>query len=113
MALGFVMLSLAALAVVPMMERRVEGTRAEVAAAGEPMRRLVRDVQAAQARQMSALRGFVTTEMDAFLESYETAREAEEEARSRLQPLAQRLSPEVYEAYLELVTSTQRSRRGA
>lgn len=108
-ALGFVIVTLVTLVLLPTLaERGVEAQRAELAATGEPSRRLVRDVQVAHARQMSALRGFVITEMSAFLDAYAAARTAERETRERLRPLARRLGPDVHEAFLELVAAADR-----
>lgn len=96
-------MSLIALVVVPFWVQRETGDlashRDEVA---QPARDLVNTVQRSLAQEMGALRGFVITEDEAFLDRYEEALEQETRAYRELEPLIAELNPEVEEAFGEL-----------
>lgn len=100
---GLIVVSLIALVVVPLMLQRERGRiadhRDEVT---QPARDLVNTVQLSLAREMGALRGFVITGDEAFLERYEEALEAERATYDELGPLVAELDPEVARAYGEL-----------
>lgn len=107
-ALAFVLLSLAALVAVPLaVQRQNDRLRTEVEDVAEPARTLVTRVQYAVAREMSALRGYLITGSPRSAQSYAEARALEQTAYAELEPLAQRLGPEVLEAFVELRTLSE------
>lgn len=109
LALFFVLLSLAASLLAPvLLQRRIDRIRAQVDDAADPARTLVTGIQFALAREMSALRGFVITGDSAFLETYEDASRQEREAYARLEPLVGGLGNRVLERYVELRTLSRR-----
>ncbi len=109
LALAFVLLSLAASLLAPvLLQRRIDRIRAEVDAGADPARTLVTGVQFALARQMSALRGYVITGEPGFLASYEAASRQEEEAHRLLEPLARRLGGDVLERFVVMRTLSGR-----
>lgn len=105
---------LVALVVVPLAVQsrtgRVDEHRTQIA---QPARDLVNTVQLSLAREMGALRGFVITGDEAFLERYEEAIEEEREAYDALAPLVTEMSPAVAEAYAELRSHATRWHGGA
>lgn len=100
---GLIVVSLIALVVVPLVVQRettsLAAHRDEIA---QPARDLVNTIQRSLAREMGALRGFVISEDEAFLERYEEALEEERRATSELAPLVANLDPEVGAAFSEL-----------
>ena len=109
LALAFVLLSLAASLLAPvLLQRRIDRIRAEVDAGADPARTLVTGVQFALARQMSALRGYVITGDPEFLASYEDASRREREAHRRLEPLSRRLGGDVFERFVVTRTLSER-----
>lgn len=100
---ALIVLSLAALVVVPLIVRHQTGGlathRDDVA---QPARDLVNTVQRSLAREMGALRGFVITEDAAFLDRYEQALEEERSAYEELEPLIADLDPAVAVAFQAL-----------
>lgn len=100
---ALIVVALVALVVVPFVVRQQTGDlaahRDEVA---QPARDLVNTVQRSLAREMGALRGFVISEDEAFLERYEEALEEERRAYRELEPLVAELSPDVAQAFREL-----------
>lgn len=102
-ALGFVLLTLLVLAVVPvLLQRRIDPLRRDVIEAAEPARTLVNLVQFALARQMSSLRGYLLTGDDSLLAGYRADTAREKAAYGELRPLAVRLGPEVLERFARL-----------
>ena len=94
-ALGFVLLTLVALVVVPMMgQRRVDTLRAE-AERGEPARTLVTQIQFNLVRELASINELLLTGDPAYSERYEQAREAERALFEELGPLAAQLGPDV------------------
>ncbi len=100
---ALIIVALVALVVVPLVlqsrTQRVERHRDEVA---QPARDLVNTIQHSVAREMGALRGFVITGDEAFLERYEESLEEERAAHDKLTSLVAEMSPEVGEAFAEL-----------
>lgn len=100
---GLIVVSLIALVVVPLVLQRetgrIEAHRDDVI---QPARDLVNTVQLSLAREMGALRGFVITGNEDFLERYEEALGEEREAREALAPLIAELGPEVSTAFHDL-----------
>lgn len=100
---ALIVLSLVALVVVPLMVRQKTGSlathRDHVA---QPARDLVNTVQRSLAREMGALRGFVITEDEAFLDRYEQALREERGAYEELEPLVAELDLEVAVAFRDL-----------
>jgi signal transduction histidine kinase len=104
-ALGFVILSLAALVLVPVLvQRRIEALRLEVDTGAEPARTLVTQVQFSLAHQMSALRGYVITGSSHFVQSFAGASRREEAAYRELEPLVAALGPRTAAEFAELRT---------
>lgn len=103
LALGFVLLSLLALVVTPVLvQRRIDALRDEVELVVEPARTKVSATQFYLARQMSALRGYMVAEDPAFLERYAAMVQEEEAVRQELEPLAERLGPDVLSLFSRL-----------
>lgn len=100
---ALIVVALVALVVVPFVVRQQTGDlaahRDEVA---QPARDLVNTVQRSLAREMGALRGFVISEDEAFLDRYEEALEEERRAYRELEPLIAELGPDVAQAFREL-----------
>lgn len=70
-ALAFVLLSLLALVIVPVLvQRRIDALRDQVEFVVEPARENVTTIQYFLARQMSALRGYMVAQDPAFLDRY-------------------------------------------
>lgn len=110
--LVFVMLSLVALLVVPLLvAHRITALRREIDEIGDPSRTLVTDVQYTLAREMSLLRGFLITENPDFLDQYQQLLARERLTFDRLQGPAHRLSPEVSQRFGELRTLALRWHR--
>jgi signal transduction histidine kinase len=108
-ALAFVLLSLAALLLAPvLLQRRIDRIRAEVDAGADPARTLVTGVQFTLARQMSALRGYLITGDSRFLATYADASRQEDEAHRLLEPLARRLGDDVFERFVVMRTLSGR-----
>lgn len=104
-ALAFVLLSLAASLLAPVvLQRRIDRIRAEVDAGADPARTLVTGVQFTLARQMSALRGYLITGDTGFLATYADASQQEGEAHRLLEPLARRLGEDVFERFVVMRT---------
>jgi len=92
----FVVVSLAALVVVPVaVERRVARLRARGEMVTDPARTHVRDIELALARGMSALRGYALTGETVFLDRYAASVARERSAVLALRPLAAILGPQV------------------
>ncbi|HEX2208113.1 MAG TPA: ATP-binding protein [Longimicrobium sp.] len=109
LALFFVLLSLAASLLAPvLLQRRIDRIRAQVDNAADPARTLVTGIQFALAREMSALRGYVITGDSAFLGVYADASEQERQAYLRLEPLVRGLDSRVLERFVVLRTLSQR-----
>lgn len=102
-ALAFVVVALAVLVLVPVfVERQTGRVRAELDGAADPARSLVTRIQFALAREQSALRGYLISGDEGFLERYREAAAAEQETYRELEALAHRLGPTVIQRYGEL-----------
>lgn len=100
-ALLFVLVSLAALVIAPLLvQRAVERVRESIEEQAEPGRTLVTRLQFSLAREMSALRGYLLTGSDAYLDVYAEALENELRAYEELEPIAALLGPEVLEHFV-------------
>jgi signal transduction histidine kinase len=109
LALAFVLLSLAASLLAPvLLQRRIDQIRTEVDESADPARTLVTGIQFALARQMSALRGYLIAGDSQFLSLYEEASRQEGEAHGRLEPLARRLGGDVLERFVVMRTLSGR-----
>ena len=98
-ALGFVLLTLAALVSVPILvQRQVEVLRQSIEAS-EPARTLVTRLQFSLAREMAALGEVELSGHEAAARTYAPARAAEKVILEELAPLAARLGPEVHTRY--------------
>ena len=94
-ALGFVLLTLVALVVVPVLgQRRVDALRLE-AEVSEPARTLVTQLQYNLARELASLNELLLSGDASYSRRYLEARNAERALFEELEPLAQRLGPEV------------------
>lgn len=115
LALGFVLLSLLALVVVPVLvQRRIDALRDQVELVVEPARENVTTIQYFLARQMSALRGYMVAEDSSFLDRYRVLVEEQQAVQRELRPLAERLGPEALRRFGRLeVLSEQWHARGA
>lgn len=106
---ALIVVSLIALVVVPLVVQRQTGRldahRNNVA---QPARDLVNTIQRSLAREMGALRGFVITGDEEFLDRYEEALEEERRAYEALVPLVAELHPEVRAAFRELRRRAER-----
>lgn len=95
LALSFVLFSLLALLVVPFaLQRYIEGLRVEAEERTDPARRLIDDVELGLAREVSAIRGWLLTDEEAFRSFFYDARGDAEEALAKLEPLVEPLGPE-------------------
>jgi signal transduction histidine kinase len=102
-ALAFVVVALAVLVLVPVfVERQTGRVREELDGAADPARSLVTRIQFALAREQSALRGYLISGDEGFLERYREAAAAEQETYRELEALAHRLGPSVIQRYGEL-----------
>jgi signal transduction histidine kinase/CHASE3 domain sensor protein len=100
-----VLFSLLALAAIPLLiQRRIELARQEIIATAEPALRLVDRIQLALALEVSAVRGYLLTGDDRFIERYRRAVADEAHAFARLAPLARRLGPAFQAGTAELRT---------
>ena len=105
-----VLLSLLPLVAVPIViQNRVSAVREEINLIAEPALQEVDRIQLAIALETSATRGYLLTGQSRFLERYDQALTAEEQALARLLPLARRLGP----AFVERVTTLQTLRARA
>lgn len=108
-ALAFVLVSLAASLLAPvMLQRRIDRIRAEVDTGADPARTLVTGIQFALARQMSALRGYLITGDSLFLALYADASRREHESHRVLEPLARGLDEDVFERFVVMRTLSAR-----
>jgi signal transduction histidine kinase len=102
-ALAFVLLSLVALLVIPLvLQRRIDALRAEIAEVAQPARILVVRVEVTAAWEAAALRGYLLSGDRDFLDTYVRAREAELRSFAELRPLVRRLGSVPTELYLEM-----------
>lgn len=109
LALFFVLLSLAASLLAPvLLQRRIDRIRAQVDNAADPARTLVTGIQFALAREMSALRGYVITGDSAFLGIYDDASDQQRGAYLHLEPLVRGLESRVLERFVVLRTLSER-----
>ena len=107
--LAFVILSLALLVVVPILTgRRTEALQEQIENVAEPALDEVDNIQLQLALQMSALRGFLVTGQEPFLERYRLAWAEERRAFARLYPLVARLGADVLDRFVELRTLDSR-----
>lgn len=103
LALAFVLLSLLALVVTPVLvQQRIDGLRDEVERVVEPARAMVFETQFYLARQMSALRGYMVADDPAFLQRYEAMVEEEQAVRRDLRPLTEGLGSDVLRLFSRL-----------
>lgn len=114
LALGFLMVSLLALVLIPVLvQRHIDGLRDELDHVVEPARSMVIEIHYYLARQMSALRGYMVAEDPVFLDTYHVLVQEEEVTRQELRPLAERLGPDVLRGLVRLeVLSEQWHERG-
>ena len=104
-ALAFVLLSLCAFVVIPLIvQRRVETVRSSVEDVAGPARTLVTRLQFTLSREMSSLRGFLLTGDRRSLENYARSQREALQAYAELEPLAIRLGPDVLAAFVETKT---------
>ncbi|HWV57165.1 MAG TPA: CHASE3 domain-containing protein, partial [Longimicrobiales bacterium] len=107
--LGFVILALLMLALIPvLMQSRTREARALATEEIQPARRQLAVIQLALAREMSGLRGFLLTGEPLFLEQYVERRQAEERAFQQLKTHVQHLGPNVIERAEALQRTTAR-----
>jgi signal transduction histidine kinase len=101
--LAFVILSLIALVVIPVViQQRVESLREVVENDGEPARTHVSRVQFALAREMSSLWAYLWTGDSLYLEEFAANVEEERLTYERLEQHVPQLGPEVQERYRQL-----------
>ena len=94
-AFGFVLLTLVALVVVPVLgQRRVDALRAE-AEMSEPARTIVTQLQFSLAREMASLNELLLSGDSAYASRFDEHREAERALFEQLEPLAHSLGPDV------------------
>lgn len=111
-ALGFVLLALLALALLPMIVQRwARGVREEIREVADPARVLTSEVQIDIARELSALVRFHVLEREQFLADYQRVVTAEQQALRQLGPLALDLGPDVYERVVALQEDAARWHR--
>lgn len=97
-ALGFVILALVALVVVPIWAgRRTQSLRSEISTVAEPARSLADRMQTSLAREVAAIRGYLITRDPSFLDLYREALAEQAAAHRQLHALAPALGPEVTE----------------
>mgnify|MGYP001179420038 CR=1 FL=1 len=99
----FVILSLAALAIIPaVIVREVSDAVDENARTFEPARRQVRDLRYLYEQQVAELRGLALTGDVRFLDGYREARRAESETLDQLEPLVHRIGSDAPERFAEV-----------
>ena len=104
-ALAYVLISLCALVVIPLIvQRHVERVRSAVEDVAGPARDLVTRIQFSLSREMSSLRGFLLTGDARFREAYDRSQRETQRLLADLEPLAGRLEPEVLAALVETRT---------
>jgi signal transduction histidine kinase len=104
-ALAFVLLSLCALVIIPLIvQRRVETVRSSVEDVAGPARTMVTRLQFVLSREMSSLRGFLLTGDPRSLQNYSRSQEEALQTYAELQPLVSRLGPDVLGAFVETRT---------
>lgn len=102
-ALGFVVVSLVALVLVPyLMSRRVAGVQEQISDVLEPARRLATELQSTQARARAALQGFVLTGDRRYRLRYSRAREREREILDSLTVVSEQIDLSVQQHLLDL-----------
>ena len=102
---GFVVLSLVALLVSPLVvQGEVHGLRDEIEHAADPARTLVTEAQYLLARQTSVLRGYFITKDTASLQRYRELQAEELKVYAELQPLVERLGDRALTHFVELRT---------
>jgi signal transduction histidine kinase len=103
---AFVLVSLVALLLAPLPTRtRTDRLWYETVQLIEPARRLIDDIQFALALEVSAIRGYVLTRDQSFLERHQLAVEYERRAASAFRELAEQLGPQVSQRAQELDTA--------
>lgn len=96
MLLGFIVVALLALAFLPiLLQSRIETRRSVIEDHAEPAVDATSDIQLSLAREMAALRGYLLSGEERFLDQYLAARAEAEERSPRLDSLVQPLGPEV------------------
>lgn len=99
----FVIVSLAALAIIPVMIVREVSEAVETnAETFEPARRQVRDLRFLYEHQVAALRGLALTGDEQFLARYRDARRAEQQTLHRLEPLVRRIESDAPEHFADV-----------
>ena len=107
--LAFILLSLAALGVLPALSSRyVASSRLEVRDVVDPARSLTTEIHLALALGGAALRDFLNTRDTLFLIRYQNGMAREQGEYAQLEPLARRLDSDVWSTYLELGTRKTR-----
>lgn len=100
LAFPFIILSLITLAVLPaVIQQETRVLRTEITDIADPARVWVTEVQFDLARQMAALRGFLITGEQQYLDTYAEYLAEEAVTRRELAPLAARLGPGVRRSY--------------
>jgi signal transduction histidine kinase len=113
-ALGFVLLALCALVIIPLIvQRRAERVRSSVDDIASPARSLVTRLQFSLSREMSSLRGFLLTGDTRSLENYDRSQRMTLQLFEDLTPLVNRLDPEVLAAFVETRTLSDQWHRRA
>ncbi len=101
--LAFLLLSLIALVVVPLLsQRRIDDARAMLGSVGDPASALIHEVNSMTAVEMAALNGYLLTGDAHYLGRYRAALDRERTLYGRLAPLVARLSPDLAGNYYEL-----------
>lgn len=103
LAHAFVMFSLIALLVVPvMLFQRTEALREDIRMTARPAISLIDDVEIALAGEVSAIRGWLLTNDDSFRGHFYSAKSDLDEAFAELDPLIEQLGPAAGSAFREL-----------
>lgn len=113
LALSFVLLSLLALVLVPILvQRRIDELRDQVELVVEPAREEVTTIQYFLARQMSALRGYMVAEDPNFLDRYQAMVEEQQAVQRKLRPLAEHLGPDALRQFsrIEVISEQWQAR---
>jgi signal transduction histidine kinase len=103
-ALAFIILTLAALILIPVfVQRRVDQQRERIEDS-EPARTLLMGLQFNLVREISTMNQFVATRDSAYVRTFRSARAAERDIWMELEPLARSLGPAVLEKFVRART---------
>lgn len=103
--LVLILVSVAGAAAVPfVIQRQLDRTRNEIIEVAAPAQLLVAEIQAALALESAGMRGYLLTGEEPYREAYARAHARRDRALRRLLPVANRLSPEIHDTALAILS---------